>query len=246
MNFPPVRRTARIATALLVLLLLVGAAALIRAHRTEPSLPSRPAAERPTLLLLTSLPLVFGERMSLTEGGAPALTALETRYTVVPVSAADAATLGRAGLLLMAHARAQTAENLVALDKWVRSGGRLLLLADPALEWESQRPLGDPFRPSPMFTDTGLLAHWGLRLDAPAEKGPTSRKMAGREIETLSPGKLSGSCSISRDGFTADCALGQGRAVVVADADFLDAGRFEKGPANLDSLLAELATLESK
>ena len=78
----------------------------------------------------------------------------------------------------MAHPLAQTAENLVALDAWVRGGGRVLLLADPMLEWPSKRPLGDPLRPPPMFMDTGLLAHWGLRLDAPDERGPSDASSA--------------------------------------------------------------------
>ena len=34
----------------------------------------------------------------------------------------------------MAQPLAQTAENLVTLDTWVRRGGRVLLLADPLLE----------------------------------------------------------------------------------------------------------------
>ena len=74
-------------------------------------------------------------------------------------------------MLLMAHPLAQPAEALVDLDRWVRDGGRLLLLADPKLDWPSKRALGDTLRPPPAFADTGLLAHWGLRLDAPADGG---------------------------------------------------------------------------
>src|SRR5437763_89663 len=146
---------------------LVVAAGLHRSQGMEP----RPPAQRPTLLLLTSLPLVFGEQFSLQGGGSPALKALETRYRVVPISVTDPAELGKGRLLLMAHPLAQPAEDLVALDAWVRGGGRGLLLADPMLEWPSTRRLGDPLRPPPMFMDTGLLAHWAPRLDAPAERG---------------------------------------------------------------------------
>ena len=113
------------------------------------------SGRRPTLLLLTSLPLVFGEQFSIKGGGSPALKALETRYRVVPISVADQAELARGRLLLMAHPRAQPAEDLVALDQWVRGGGRVLLLADPMLEWPSDRPLGDPLRPPPMFWTPG-------------------------------------------------------------------------------------------
>ena len=147
----------------------------------------------------------------------------------------------------MAHPRAQPAEDLVALDEWVRSGGRLLLLADPMLEWPSQHPLGDALRPPPMFMDTGLLAHWGLRLDAPDGRGPAQRQLAGRSIRTVSPGTLSGRCGISRDRLVAHCKIGKGRAAIVADADFLDQEQFGKtDERNFDGLLAELAELEAR
>ena len=232
--------------------LLVVAAALIAAltaaalsfHGPTP-LPARPASQRPTLLLLTSLPLVFGEDFSLQGNGSPALTALQSRYRVVPISVANSPELARGRLLLMAHPLAQPAEDLVALDRWVRGGGRVLLLADPMLEWPSKRPLGDLLRPPPMFMNTGLLAHWGLRLDAPDERGPKPGKLGGFNVLTDSPGRLSGGCSISADRLVAHCRIGRGRVTVVADADLLDAA--ELGPDakhNLDGLLEELARLE--
>jgi hypothetical protein len=196
-------------------------------------------------MLLTSLPLVFGERLSLEGGGSKALEALERRYRVIPIAVADEQSLDQGSILLMAHARAQPAEGLVALDEWVRRGGRVLLLADPLLEWHSERPLGDPLRPSPMFSDTGLLGHWGLRLEAPGKSGREQRRLAGKEVLALSPGTLSGDCSISDDRFVAHCEIEKGRAVVVADADFLDVdaagGSTER---NLYALLAQLAGLE--
>jgi hypothetical protein len=199
------------------------------------------------LLLLTSLPLVFGDTFGLSSTGSPTLKALQTRYRVAPISVSSRQELARGRLLLMAHPRAQPAEDLVALDAWVRAGGRLLLLADPMLEWPNDQRLGDPLAPPPMFTDTGLLGHWGLRLDAPDRRGPEPRGLAGYRIVTSSPGRLSGTCTISGDALFADCRLGRGRAVVIADADFLDAGRL--GPDarnNLDALLEELAQLERK
>jgi hypothetical protein len=222
---------------------LGGAAAL--ALRGPRPLPPRPAGQRPTLLLLTSLPLVFGEDFSLQGNGSPALKALQSRYRVVPISVTDPEELGKARLLLMAHPLAQPAEDLVALDQWVRGGGRLLLLADPMLEWPSKRPLGDLLRPSPMFMDTGLLAHWGLRLDAPAKRGPELQELGGFEVVTDSPGRLSGGCAISRDRLVAHCRIGRGRATIVADADLLDAAQL--GPEakhNLDAILEELARFE--
>jgi hypothetical protein len=147
----------------------------------------------------------------------------------------------------MAHPQAQTAENLVALDDWVRGGGRLLLLADPLLEWPSERPLGDPLRPPPMFMDTGLLAHWGLRLDAPDQRGPAVRRLADFDVLTVSPGRLVGRCAISADALVAQCRIGKGEAIVVADADLLDVNRLgPQAQENLDGLIAELARLEEK
>ena len=226
-----------------LLAVLIAAVALALAlRRPEELLP--PRSERPPLLLLTSLPLVFGEDFSLKSGGSRALSALETRYRVVPISVADTAELKKGRLLLMAHAAAQSPENLVALDDWVRAGGRVLLLADPMLEWRSERPLGDPLRPSPMFPDTGLLQHWGLRLDAPDQRGPQVRKLAGLEIITDSPGTLVGKCNT--DGFVADCRIGKGRAIIVGDADFLDVDLLgEAAKHNLGALLRELAKLEA-
>lgn len=209
-------------------------------------LSPRQEAQRPTLLLLTSLPLVFGEDFSLQGGGSPALDALQRRYKVVPISVASAADLAKGRLLLMAHPLAQPAEDLVALDAWVRRGGRVLVLADPLLEWPSDRPLGDPLRPAPMFMDTGLLAHWGLRLDAPDERGPRREKLAGFEVVTVSPGTLVGDCPTTSNRLVAHCRVGAGEATVIADADLLDVGELGGGARhNLDALLAELARLES-
>ena len=104
-------------------------------QRTETKAEARPEAQRPVLLLLTSLPIVFGDEFSLEGTGSPALSALETLYRVIPISVTDETELKKGKLLLMAQPQAQSPENLVVLDEWVRRGGRVLLLADPMLEW---------------------------------------------------------------------------------------------------------------
>jgi hypothetical protein len=196
-------------------------------------------------MLLTSLPLLFNEDFSLSGGGSAAVKRLQMRYKVTPISVAEPTELGKGRLLLMAQPLAQPAEDLVALDQWVRRGGRVLLLADPMLEWPSKRPLGDVLRPPPMFMDTGLLAHWGLRLDAPDERGAAIRKLGGFDVLTVSPGSLAGTCSISADRLVARCGIGKGEATIVADADLLDVDQLgPKARHNLDGLVAELANLE--
>ena len=236
---------ARWRAVLLIAVLLIGvtAAALTIRGRSGPTAEPTSVA-KPALLLLTSLPLVFGEQFSIEGGGSPALTALESRYQVIPISVTSDADLAKGRLLLMAHPLAQTPENLVALDRWVRDGGKVLLLADPLLEWPSERPLGDPLRPPPMFADTGLLAHWGLRLDAPDEPGPQMRKIGESEIMTASPGALYGKCEMSPDRLIARCRIGKGAATIVADADFLGVQHLD-GPIdhNLEGLIKELEAL---
>jgi hypothetical protein len=203
-----------------------------------------PRSQRPPLLLLSSLPLAFGESFSIEAAGSPVLEALEQRYEVRPIATASSDALAGGRLLLMAQPLAQPAEDLVALDRWVREGGRLLLLADPRLEWRDSRPLGDPTRPPPMFMDTGLLGHWGLRLDAPDQRGERAAMLARRSIVTRSPGSLSGRCQISDDRIVAHCRLGKGVALIVADADFLDWSEDARGDSGRSALLAALDELE--
>lgn len=210
----------------------------------RPGFPPRPKAARPQLLMLTSLPILFPDRVTLDSRPEPVLAALESRYRLLPISVADRASLDAHRLIMMAQPQAQPAEDLVALDAWVREGGRVLLLADPALEWPSSRPLGSVLRPPAAFPDTGLLAHWGLRLDAPNGLGPKTVEAGQATIETASPGALvamAGNCSVE-GGFVAHCLIGKGEATVIADADFINVS--DSASPNLTLLLRELNRLE--
>jgi len=241
----PLRRgPARLIVAVAVAVALAVAGALALARRD--SRPAAPSGERPVLMLVTTLPLIFADTFSLEGGGSKALATLETQYRVAPIGTTDAASLKQGKVLLMAHPLAQPAEALVDLDAWVRGGGRVLLLADPRLDWDSDRPLGDKLRPPPAFADTGLLAHWGLKLEGPYPDGPAQVSLGGHQIMAASPGTLSGACAVADRGFVARCRIGKGRATVVADADFLNVEELD-GPTNenLDALLDELARLEA-
>jgi hypothetical protein len=225
-----------------LLIVLVGVTALALSARQGSH-----ASPKPRLALLSGLPIVLGEDFGLKDNGSPALTALSAQFEVVPISTTSAKDLSKERLLLLAQPPAQAPENLVVLDGWVRAGGRVLLLADPLLEWPSKRPLGDPLRPPPMFTDTGLLGHWGLRLDAPDQRGPVTRSLAGKRVVTVSPGALYGNCGISADRLVADCRIGKGRAVVVADADLLNVGNLgAEAHNNLSAVTQELAQVASR
>lgn len=207
----------------------------------------QPAAAKPKLALLTSLPIVFGEGFTLDAPRNALLTALEEEYEVVPVDGPEQ--LPSRGLLLAIQPQALIAERLVGLDDWVKAGGRLVLLADPRLEWDSSRPLGDKFRPPFDYPDTGLLRHWGLQLTAPASAGPDSRELGGTRIAVVSAGSLKPvdrQCDVSRDNFVADCRIGRGRVTVVADADWVltgagavDVSEAEKSYPKLIALLGD-------
>lgn len=235
------RLAAAVAGLLLVVFAVIAGTVMGRSGQT---MRARPAGGRPPLLLLTSLPIVFPEDLTLKSRPPPVLAALRSRYSVVPISLADRTSLDGHGLLLMAQPQAQPAEVLVALDHWVRSGGHVLLLADPALEWPSRRPLGSVARAPLAYPDTGLLGHWGLRLDAPDSLGPQAIEIGETKIETASPGVLvasGGNCSVD-SGFIARCRIGSGEATVIADADFIDTS--ESRSPNLQLLLGELERLE--
>lgn len=221
----------RLLVAVAALLLAGGGAFLYQSADQAPGLAARAPAERPRLALLTSLPLVFGEKFGL-DGGSPVLARLEQRYMVDPIAVADAASLRGHRLLLMAHPRAQPAEILVELDAWVRAGGRMVLLADPRFLWESSRPLGDPLRPPPYFADTGLLGHWGLALGVDDE-GRGGFRLTGTQCT------LSGAA-------VARCAIGKGQATIIADADFLMIDSDQLAAPHLDPLMAELARVEPR
>ena len=227
---------------------LVGRDAPVGGSAAVPMAVDTAGPARPRLALLTSLPLLFGEKFALDSPPTAAALRLDAAYALSPIAVTDVASLRGHRLLLMAHPRAQPAEMLVALDRWVRAGGRVVLLADPRLDWHSERPFGDPLRPPPDFADTGLLAHWGLSLEGPVVDGPQSRHAAGLEVLTASPGSLAAtndSCAVSAGGLLAECRVGRGVAMVVADADFLNVsgeGALD-GPTsqNLDLLMRVLS-----
>lgn len=226
--------------AALLLALLVAAAVVARDPR------SRSEGPHPRLLLLTGLPLLFTEQFTLDAPNSPLIDELRAQYEVVPIDTTSPASLGRAQLLAMLQPHAQTAENLVTLDDWVRRGGRLVLFADPKLDWPSTLPLGDLSRPPANFADTGLLAHWGLRLDAPDKLGPAQISLGGTKATTSSPGSLvrtDGACQIEPGGLVARCSIGRGKAIIVADSDLLDWSKARDPRGNRRAVLALFAEL---
>ncbi len=219
--------------------LLVGAILLLVAgFAVSRSTDNRP---KPVFGLMTTLPLQWSEggiEADLAKDAQPhpAFARLSEHYDIRPIDDLGAWSPMRGQILLLAQPRAFAPSELVRLDNWVRQGGQLLILADPALQWGSLYRLGD--RRRPLFTSmlSPLFTYWGLELVLPlADEVPASiRKIGVFNIRTVTPGEWlprdsndKGRCVISAKGLLADCRIGKGRAILVADADLLDAAFWE-------------------
>ncbi|MET0364249.1 MAG: hypothetical protein ABW169_06310 [Sphingobium sp.] len=209
-------------------------------HPRPSALPM--AVSRPVVAVLSG-PVLHGlaGRGAMQQGfaRAPLWDALSRSLDLRPVDAVTAGTLRDRAVLLVVQPRALAPQELVALDSWVRMGGRGVLLVDPDLRWADARPLGHPLR-APSVTMLGpLMAHWGLKL-APvppeASGGPVERRMLadGRMIQIAGASHFipSGSlCRVASDGLVAQCVVGKGTAILVADADFVNDALWTADPA---------------
>lgn len=109
---------------------------------------------------------------------------LEERFRLIPVDYLSGEVLAGHERLLLAQPRALSPEENVALDRWVRQGGRLLLFADPWMTGESRFGIGDRRRPQDVALLSPILEHWGLRLEFVEAQAPgiAQRDIAGGEI----------------------------------------------------------------
>lgn len=191
-----------------------------------------PAARTRPVLGILSGPMAHEPVRGSAIGGfavSPLWEILGRRFQVRPLAAVDRVRLDDLASLLVIQPRALVPEELVAVDRWVRQGGRAVLLVDPDLRWADARPLGHPLRAPPISLLGPLLDHWGLTLaPAPARStaDPVQRRFVedGRMIQTASashfiPGQAA-HCTLSSGGLVARCMVGRGSAVLVADADF--------------------------
>lgn len=193
------------------------------------------AAPHPPLGLMGTIPIYWGEARQLDDligGGATrhwARAELEGGYELRPIDYLDAAALDGLDFLLLAQPRALSGEENVALDAWVRAGGHLLLFADPMMTGHSDFSIGDRRRPQDVALLSPILGHWGLDLEF-VEDQPAGPQMAGDGDLSLPvnlPGRFvvrsgEAQCLLSAGGVLAQCAIGQGRATIVADAAVLD------------------------
>lgn len=207
--------------------------------------------DKPAAGLFTSLPIFWSETASVAETLEGAgerhwvRTALEADHHLVPLDTLDGAELGKLQRLVIAQPRPLSPSENVALDDWVRAGGRLLLFADPLLTEHSRFPLGDRRRPQDVVLLSPILTRWGLELtfddEQPDRERPASyrgaviaERMSGR-FRIVTAGAPA-TCQLAAAGLIAECAIGSGKAVLVADAAQLEADRAD-GEAAFAALL---------
>jgi hypothetical protein len=189
---------------------------------------------RRRLAVMTSLPLgpvrgrAISEVLSGREGLDPVTAALSRHFRLEFVDFLSAPSLAAGEeRLLLAHPRALQPAELVALDHWVREGGKALILADPALVWPSDLPLGDQRRPPVTSLLDPLLTHWGVTLEPAGDARTIIRRRMddGRLLATVGESRFglsTSDCVPEAEALLARCRIGEGEALLVADADLLN------------------------
>ncbi|MEP3050211.1 MAG: hypothetical protein ABJP48_11595 [Erythrobacter sp.] len=217
--------------------------------------------ERTDLGLMTSLPLYWPLGADFAEfaqgtGEVPwqramleqdfDLVLLDT-LTPIPGLTADESEfdpLAQLDQLAVIQPRGLSPSDNAALDQWVRAGGRLLLVLDPALTGDYELALGDPRRPVDAALIPPLVAHWGLEVVFDELQAPQRQAKIGElSIEIALAGEIrqldqAQTCDLSGNGTLAHCQIGAGAAIILADAKiFEDEGSAEQNGS------PELATL---
>ena len=233
----------------------------------EPDTPHQNSAStRARLGLMTSLPLYWplGADMSQIAMGRAVMPwqreVLEAGYAIVPLDTLspipalipggqESDPLAGIDRLAIIQPRGLSPADNVALDSWVRKGGRLLLVLDPMLSGEYDLPIGDPRRPVDMALIPPVVARWGLAVRYDEAQG--AKPVDSRFSETYLPLVLSGEveitdpaaadCTLEAYGAAARCRVGAGQAVLIADAAIFEHRNFagEDG-IHLRNLLAEV------
>lgn len=246
-------KTKRISPALFLAALAMAMAVPACSQETSPADEESAPAGLPSLGLLGSVPIYWGEAADfsgLIDGSAHthwARALLEEQFALSPIDFLSPEALAGFDFLFLAQPRALAASENVDLDNWVREGGRLLLFADPMMTGESRFSLGDRRRPQDVTLLSPVLSHWGLDMQFD-ENQPAGLRMADagdQDIPVNLAGKLvgreAGSCTVAANEVIARCVLGQGDVLVVADAAILDlAGPYPNAQAGLNALLAQI------
>jgi ABC-type uncharacterized transport system len=216
---------------------------------------AQPIVQR-DIAIVSALPLFwaegqFGAAVKGIDPRAPIIQKLSEQSAVRPLDTISAKTVEDVTLLILAQPRSLAPSELIDLDDWVRRGGKLLIFADPMLDWPSLYPMGDPRRPPLVTLLDPLLDHWGLDLSAPEiEQGREVIEVDGKRLAMVGAGhwvvtkerNAGVSCKTSVRDFLASCTIGQGRVLLLGDADALDARVWNE--ASVDNVSAIVALLD--
>jgi hypothetical protein len=217
-------------------LLLLGAATLAAYGAARPP----PRAPRPAPLLVMAGPAIHEPHGEPATGfaEAPLWRWLAEGGRVAAIDAIRPADWPTGARLLLIQPRALAPAELMALDKWVRRGGRAVILADPLLLWADPRPLGDPRRAPVTSLLDPLLTHWGVALPPVDPRGPAVDRVW---IDAAKgPVQFAGAtrfrvanprCLGEAGGRILRCRIGMGAAVLVADADWINDALWTRAPA---------------
>ncbi|WP_219893852.1 GldG family protein [Aquisediminimonas profunda] len=204
------------------------------------------------IVFMTALPLfpasaAPAEILNGPDQRAAIIRALAARHHIIPIARLDEKALV-GSMLIVAQPRGLAGEELVALDAWVRQGGKALIFSDPELVWPSELPFGDPRRAPPIGLLDPLLSHWGLELVSPAmnDDGPVKRIGVGKFVVAVAwAGKWrtdNPDCKIESDAFIAACRIGKGQVVLVADADMLDERLWQSSGSDNESAVLDMVS----
>ncbi|HEX2812785.1 MAG TPA: hypothetical protein VHO04_08900 [Sphingopyxis sp.] len=199
-----------------------------------------PAAGAP-VTMLTGLPLRWsaeGDMAAMIAQGMnddPALQRIEAAGPVRLIDSLIDHPPAPGGTLFLAHPRALAPRELVAVDAFVRGGGRAVILADALSGWPARHPLGDPRNPPVTSLLTPLLDHWGVTLGAaPAGEGkPLAADVGGARLRLFSAGRFErfpATCQAYAGRRIVHCRIDRGEAWLVGDADLIFAPLWRAAP----------------
>lgn len=195
-------------------------------------------APRAKIQLMTSLPIVWGDGASMESiiagksSPAPIYAHWQKHYDITAVDSFDSLENSGTDIVLLVQPPAMDPADLAAFDAWVRAGGKAIILTDPMLIWPTEFPLGDKRRPLASGLLSPLLSHWGLKMQITDEgTGSAKLEFPGATITAVGigtfkslPSRHNGQaeCAFSAANVMARCALDDGHAIILADADFLN------------------------
>ena len=141
----------------------------------------------------------------------------------------------------------------VALDEWVRTGGRLLLVLDPQLSGHYELPLGHPRFPSVTAFIPPVVERWGLaiRYDGEQSEELAFAALPDAELPVHLYGEIvtlddaDSDCSVDVTRSLAQCVVGQGRVTVLADAAIFEHRELAGEQGELLSALMSFAFSDS-